>query len=80
LKCVTEGYVIEKEAGERSAQVIDDPTCIKSCAYWSWNGDAKTVGVWSPHGKTRGAGGSGGEIFEHDQSDAEQDLPNAKKI
>ena len=80
MKYVTGGYVSEKEAGERLAQVIDDPNCSKSGVYWSWNGGAKTVGFWSPDGKPRGAGGSGGEIFENDQSDAVRDLPTAKKM
>lgn len=80
MKYVTGGYVSEKEAGERLAQVIDDPKCNKSGVYWSWNGGAKTVGFWSPDGKPRGAGGSGGEIFENDQSDAVRDLPTAKKM
>ena len=80
MKYVTGGYVSEKEAGERLAQVIDDPNCSKSGVYWSWNGGAKTVGFWSPDGKPRGAGGSGGEIFENEQSDAVRDLPTAKKM
>ena len=33
-------YVSEKEAGERLAQVVDDPQCTKSGVYWSWNGNA----------------------------------------
>lgn len=80
MKYITGGYVSEKEAGERLAQVIDDPKCSKSGVYWSWNGGAKTVGFWSPDGKPRGAGGSGGEIFENEQSDAVRDLPTAKKM
>jgi len=80
MKYVTGGYVSEKEAGERLAQVIMDPICDKSGVYWSWNGGAKTVGRWSPDGKPRGAGGSGGEIFENEQSDAVRDLPTAKKM
>lgn len=80
MKYVTGGYVSEKEAGERLAQVIDDPECSKSGVYWSWNGGAQTVGRWSPDGKPRGAGGAGGEIFENSQSDAVKDLPTAKKV
>jgi len=70
----------EAEAGERLAQVIDDPQCDKSGVYWSWNGGAQTVARWSADGKPRGAGGSGGEIFENQQSDAVRDLPTAKKM
>jgi len=70
MKYVTGGYVGMEEAGQRLAQVIDDPQCSKSNVYWSWNGGAKTVGRWSEDGKPRGAGGSGGEIFENQQSDA----------
>lgn len=80
MKYVTGGYVGEDEAGERLAQVIDDPLCAKSNVYWSWNGGAQTVGRWSPDGKPRGAGGSGGEIFENVQSDAVQDKSLQKKM
>mmetsp|Transcript_14643 Transcript_14643/g.42924 ORF Transcript_14643/g.42924 Transcript_14643/m.42924 type:complete len:435 (-) Transcript_14643:179-1483(-) len=80
MKYVTGGYVGEAEAGERLAQVIDDPQCDKSGVYWSWNGGAQTVARWSADGKPRGAGGSGGEIFENQQSDAVRDLPTAKKM
>lgn len=80
MKYVTGGYVDEKEAGDRLAQVIDDPQCNKSNVYWSWNGGAQTVGRWSADGKPRGAGGSGGEIFENTQSDAVRDLPTAIKM
>jgi protochlorophyllide reductase len=79
-KYVTGGYVSQTEAGERLAQVIDDPKCSKSGVYWSWNGGAKTVGVWSPDGKPRGAGGSGGEIFENEPSGAVQDQKVALKM
>mmetsp|Transcript_71567 Transcript_71567/g.215118 ORF Transcript_71567/g.215118 Transcript_71567/m.215118 type:complete len:270 (-) Transcript_71567:273-1082(-) len=58
MKYVTGGYVAEDEAGERLAQGIDDPRCTKSGVYWSWNGDAKYMGVGN-------AGGMGGEIFEN---------------
>mmetsp|Transcript_34394 Transcript_34394/g.71616 ORF Transcript_34394/g.71616 Transcript_34394/m.71616 type:complete len:430 (-) Transcript_34394:344-1633(-) len=80
MKYVTGGYVGMEEAGQRLAQVIDDPQCSKSNVYWSWNGGAKTVGRWSEDGKPRGAGGSGGEIFENDQSSAVTDAKNAKKV
>lgn len=80
MKYVTGGYVGEVEAGARLAQVIDDPQCNKSGVYWSWNGGAKTVGRWSEDGKPRGAGGSGGEIFENEYSDAVKDLATSKKM
>lgn len=80
MKYVTGGYVSEQEAGERLAQVIDDPQCDKSGVYWSWNGGAKTVGRWSPDGKPRGAGGAGGEIFENEYSDEVKNLDKAKKV
>lgn len=80
MKYVTGGYVGMEEAGDRLAQVIDDPNCSKSDVYWSWNGGAKTVGVYNEDGKPRGAGGSGGEIFENDQSDAVRDRDTAIKM
>jgi len=80
MKYVTGGYVGEIEAGERLAQVVDDPQCNKSNIYWSWNGGAKQVGRWSADGKPKGAGGSGGEIFENDQSDAVRDPVMAKRV
>jgi protochlorophyllide reductase len=80
MKYVTGGYVSEEEAGQRLAQVISDPRCNKSGVYWSWNGGAQTVGRWSPDGKPRGAGGSGGEIFENQQSDAVRNPVVAKKV
>ncbi len=46
MKYVTGGYVSELEAGERLAQVIDDPNCTKSGVYWGWDGGAKGGGVW----------------------------------
>jgi len=58
-------YVSEKEAGERLAQVIDDPRCSKSGVYWSWNGNAKQIAV---NKEKTGAGGAGGEIFENEFS------------
>lgn len=80
MKYVTGGYVGMQEAGERLAQVIDDPLCNKSNVYWSWNGGAQQIGRWSPDGKPRGAGGSGGEIFENEQSDAVRDPVMARKV
>eukprot|EP00814_Leptocylindrus_danicus_P010273 CAMPEP_0116038150 /NCGR_PEP_ID=MMETSP0321-20121206/22590_1 /TAXON_ID=163516 /ORGANISM="Leptocylindrus danicus var. danicus, Strain B650" /LENGTH=419 /DNA_ID=CAMNT_0003516715 /DNA_START=27 /DNA_END=1286 /DNA_ORIENTATION=+ len=80
MKYVTGGYVSEQEAGERLAQVIDDPICAKSGVYWSWNGGAKTVGRWDESGKPKGAGGSGGEIFENEQSDAVRDRIVAQRM
>jgi len=80
MKYVTGGYVGEEEAGERLAQVIDDPKCSKSGVYWSWNGNAATVGSYSDDGKPKGAGGSGGEIFENQQSDSVRDAETAKKM
>merc|ERR1719232_497186 len=80
MKYVTGGYVGEQEAGERLAQVIDDPICAKSGVYWSWNGGAQQVGTYSEDGKPKGAGGSGGEIFENEQSDRVRDGPTAEKM
>lgn len=80
MKYVTGGYVGELEAGQRLAQVVDDPLCTKSNVYWSWNGKANTIGRWSEDGKPVGAGGSGGEIFENDQSDAVKDPVMSKKV
>lgn len=80
MKYVTGGYVGEEEAGQRLAQVISDPRCTKSGVYWSWNGGAQSVGRWSPDGKPRGAGGSGGEIFENQQSEAVRNPAVAKKV
>jgi protochlorophyllide reductase len=80
MKYVTGGYVSEAEAGQRLAQVIDDEVCSKSGVYWSWNGGAKTVGRWSPDGRPKGAGGSGGDIFENEYSNAVQDQRIAKKM
>jgi protochlorophyllide reductase len=53
MKYVTGGYVGMEEAGERLAQVVDDPQCAKSDVYWSWNGGAQQVGRWSPDGKPK---------------------------
>lgn len=80
MKYVTGGYVGEEEAGDRLAQVIDDPACDKSGVYWSWNGGAQSVGRWSADGKPRGAGGAGGEIFENSQSDQVTDAIKSKKM
>jgi protochlorophyllide reductase len=80
MKYVTGGYVGMEEAGERLAQVVDDPQCTKSDVYWSWTGGAQHVGRWSPDGHPRGAGGSGGEIFENQQSDAVRDRETAMKM
>ena len=51
-------YVTQYEAGERLAQVVTDEATRKSGVYWSWNGDAKYMGVGN-------AGGGGGELFEN---------------
>jgi protochlorophyllide reductase len=80
MKYVTGGYVGEEEAGQRLAQVVDDPQCAKSNVYWSWNGGAQQVGRWSEDGKPKGAGGSGGEIFENEQSDAVQNPEMGRKV
>jgi len=80
MKYVTGGYVGMEEAGVRLAQVVDAPECAKSDVYWSWNGGAQQVARWSEDGKPRGAGGSGGEIFENTQSDAVRDLEVSKKM
>ena len=80
MKYVTGGYVSEKEAGERLAQVITDPKCNKSDVYWSWNGKANTVGYINKDGIVAGAGGAGGEIFENEQSAAVRDQKTAKKM
>jgi len=80
MKYVTGGYVGETEAGERLAQVIDDPNCTKSNVYWSWNGGAQSIGKYSKDGKPTGAGGAGGEIFENTQSDAVTDAETTAKV
>jgi protochlorophyllide reductase len=54
-------YVSQAEAGQRLAQVIDDPQTNKGGVYWSWNGNAKAIGVGN-------AGGSGGALFENEFS------------
>lgn len=68
MKYVTGGYVSQQEAGQRLAQVVDDPVCSKSGVYWSWNGGAKTIATFDSKGKLSGAGGSGGAIFENQPS------------
>jgi len=74
MKYVTGGYVSEREAGDRLAQVVYDPTCEKSGVYWSWNGNAQQVGLYDPSTKSvKGAGGSGGEIFENDYASSTKD-------
>lgn len=80
MKYVTGGYVGMEEAGERLAQVVDDEQCGKSNVYWSWNGGAQQVGRWSKDGKPKGAGGSGGEIFENEQSEAVRDPEVSNKM
>jgi len=88
MKYVTGGYVAEDEAGERLAQVIDDPRCTKSGVYWSWNGNAQQVGalkqtkgedgkyVW----QVQGAGGAGGDLFENNFSGDVMNDENARKM
>lgn len=88
MKYVTGGYVPEAEAGQRLAQVIDDPECDKqSGVYWSWNGNAQQVGLASrvlnkQTGKwelqVQGAGGSGGKIFVNQFSGMISDSRRAK--
>lgn len=61
MKYVTGAYVGEEEAGERLAQCVWDERCKESGKYWSWNGAAKRVGVYSSKdGYVKGAGGAGG--------------------
>lgn len=89
MKYVTGGYVSQKEAGERLATVVKDERCKKSGIYWAWNGGAKTVGYIDLSvpkekrgelGAVRGSGGSGGDIFENDQSAKVTDPVNSKKM
>jgi len=81
MKYVTGGYVSMPESGERLAQVVSDPVCSKSGIYWSWNGGAKTVAFVNPlTNKLEGAGGSGGEIFENDQSSQVTDIAKQDKM
>uniref|UniRef100_A0A6N2NFZ5 NADPH-protochlorophyllide oxidoreductase n=1 Tax=Salix viminalis TaxID=40686 RepID=A0A6N2NFZ5_SALVM len=39
-KYITKGFVSEREAGKRLAQVVSDPSLTKSGVYWSWNKDS----------------------------------------
>mmetsp|Transcript_27725 Transcript_27725/g.60578 ORF Transcript_27725/g.60578 Transcript_27725/m.60578 type:complete len:431 (-) Transcript_27725:171-1463(-) len=81
MKYVTGGYVSEDEAGERLFQVISSEEARKSGVYWSWNGGAKTVAVYDPFKKElRGAGGSGGELFENKPSAAVRDPVKGDKL
>lgn len=81
MKYVTGGYVSEKESGERLFQVVDDDQCAKSGVYWSWNGNAQQVGLYDPTAKVvKGAGGSGGAIFENAFAAATQDVKVAEKM
>jgi protochlorophyllide reductase len=81
MKYVTGGYVSEEEAGDRLAQCINSPDTLKSGVYWSWNGGARTVGVYDPKQKTVvGAGGSGGELFENRPSAAVKDEKKGKLL
>ena len=62
-------------------KVVSDPVCSKSGIYWSWNGGAKTVAFVNPlTNKLEGAGGSGGEIFENDQSSQVTDIAKQDKM
>ena len=72
-KYVTKGYVSQEEAGERLAQVVSAPEAKKSGRYWSWNGEAKSIGEGS-------AGGSGGALFENEPSDEVTDDAKAEKL
>eukprot|EP00600_Ochromonadales_sp_CCMP1393_P009525 CAMPEP_0174972540 /NCGR_PEP_ID=MMETSP0004_2-20121128/10687_1 /TAXON_ID=420556 /ORGANISM="Ochromonas sp., Strain CCMP1393" /LENGTH=362 /DNA_ID=CAMNT_0016222777 /DNA_START=158 /DNA_END=1246 /DNA_ORIENTATION=+ len=70
MKYVTGGYVSEREAGDRLAQVIAAPECKKSGVYWSWNGGARQLPVKDfKKGTISGTGGAGGSIFENTPSD-----------
>mmetsp|Transcript_10398 Transcript_10398/g.31368 ORF Transcript_10398/g.31368 Transcript_10398/m.31368 type:complete len:421 (-) Transcript_10398:1683-2945(-) len=81
MRYVTGGYVSEAEAGQRLAQVVDDPICSKSGVYWSWNGNAQQVGLYDPFAKeVRGAGGSGGTIFENAYSASTADQKTAQDM
>jgi len=81
MKYVTGGYVSEEESGQRLFQVVDDDVCTKSGVYWSWNGNAQQVGLYDPFAKeVRGAGGSGGDIFENQYSKSTADEKTAKDM
>ena len=71
----------EAEAGDRLAQVVYDPVASKSGVYWSWNGNAQQVGLYDPSsGSVKGAGGSGGEIFENKYSSSTADERTAAEM
>jgi protochlorophyllide reductase len=72
MKYVTGGYVGMEEAGERLAQVVDDPQCAKSDVYWSWNGGAQQVGRWSPDGKPKVSDNSEDILLHYINSEVEQ--------
>jgi len=79
MKYVTGGYVSQREAGDRLAQVVKDPRCEKSGVYWSWNGGARAVGYYDNiKGQVVGAGGSGGELFENEPSKEVNDPVKSK--
>merc|ERR1712078_192850 len=49
--------------------------------YWSWNGNAQQVGLYDPSsGSVKGAGGSGGEIFENAYSASTADEKTAAEM
>ena len=77
MKYITGGYVSMPEAGDRLAEVITSPKCNESGVYWSWNGGARTTGVYNPlKGEVQGAGGAGGELFKNMPS---QEVRNERK-
>ncbi|CAL9772613.1 unnamed protein product [Musa acuminata subsp. burmannicoides] len=39
-KFITKGFVSEDESGQRLAQVVGDPSLLKSGVYWSWNNNS----------------------------------------
>ncbi|THU61535.1 hypothetical protein C4D60_Mb07t24320 [Musa balbisiana] len=39
-KFITKGFVSEDESGKRLAQVVGDPSLLKSGVYWSWNNNS----------------------------------------
>lgn len=81
MRYVTGGFVSEEEAGQRLAQVVDDPVCAKSGVYWSWNGGARSLPVKNfETGQIYGTGGSGGEIFENTPSDLVADRFKSNKM
>lgn len=81
MKYVTGGYVGQEEAGGRLAEVVSSDKCRKSGVYWSWNGGAKTTGLYDPKSKTVvGAGGSGGDLFENELSNQVSDRTKSKTM